>query len=167
MKRRLLVTLVLTLVLAGSHGIRTAAAQDAAQDAARTAAAGGSEVLRFRRVLAPAASREDWPLGQQKYLPIGPADFEKLLSEATAPVAVANRSPVAPRISQAEYAARLDGNRLIEGSGLLWVEHASETRSLMRLDPCGLAVSKAFWADEDPRPAILGLGVGDALDLLV
>ncbi len=127
----------------------------------------GSQTVRFRRVLVPAASREDWPLGQQKYLPIAPDEFEKLLAASAAPETVPNRSAVAPRISHAEYTAHLIGNRLTEGHATLWVEHASETRALLPLDPCTVAVGRAVWAGEEPRPAILGLGVGGYLDLLV
>lgn len=159
MIRRLLVTLsCLTLLVAG-FGVRPAGAQ--------VTEAGSSQAIRFRRVLVPTASRGDWPLGQHKYLPIGPDEFEKLLAASVVPEAVANRLAVAPRISHAEYEAYLDGNRLTKGRGTLWVEHVSEARALLRLDPCNLAVSKAVWADEIPRPAVFGLGVGGSLDLLV
>ncbi len=159
MMRRLPVTLSCLVLIVVGGGVRTADAQATETDT--------SKAIRFRRVLVPATSREDWPLGQQKYLPIGPDEFEKLLAASASPEAVANRSAVAPRISHAEYEAYLDGNRLTKGRGTLWVEHVSEARALLRLDPCNLAVSKAVWADEDPRLAVFGMGVGGSLDLLV
>lgn len=159
MIRRLLVTLLCLAAVLGGSGARHAAGQP--EESVRAPS------IRFRRVLVPAASREDWPLGQQKYLPVAPEDFERLLAASAGPLPDTERLAASPRLVYAEYEARLDGDRLTEGRGTLRVEHASEERALLRLEPCGLAVRGAVWAGEESRPATLGLGVDECLDLLV
>ncbi len=123
--------------------------------------------IRFRRVYVPAANREGWPLGRQKYLPVVPDEFERLLAASAGPAAEADQPALAPRVVHAEYEARLEDDRWLEGRATLRVEHVSEARTLLRLTPCGLAIRHAVWSGEEPRPAALGLGVDGGLDVLV
>ncbi len=156
--RRLAILFCLATLGAG-FGVRRAGAQS---DEAERAPA-----IRIRRVHVPAARREDWPLGQQKYLPVAPDEFERLLAASAVPAHSADSPALASRLVRAEYEARLDGDRLTEGRGTLWVEHASETRALLRLNPCGLAVHSAAWPGEEPRAAAFGLGVDGSVEMLV
>ena len=48
----------------------------------RAASAKAARALRFRRVYAPADQVEDWPRGNAKYMPMEPAEFERLLKIA-------------------------------------------------------------------------------------
>ena len=45
----------------------------------------GSEVIRFRRILAPEDRIKDWPLGDGKYLPVDAAEFERLVADLQPP----------------------------------------------------------------------------------
>ena len=61
--------------------------------------------LRFRRVLTPAERIEDWPRGEFKYLPVEPAEFDRLLSAAGRASGEARQESQA-RIAAAAYSAR-------------------------------------------------------------
>ncbi len=104
-----------------------------------------ADVLRFRRVYAPADRPQDWPRGGVKYLPIEPAEFERLLQIARTATAEARVSAAARPVT-AQYQARLVGDRLAEGQATFQVIHSAEGPALLPLDPCSLAIGQASWA---------------------
>ena len=125
------------------------------------------EPQRFRRVFAPTGQVRDWPLGDEKYMRVDPAEFERLLRAGNADPTHPARLPVA-RITSATYEARLEGDQLIEGTAELEVEHTADGPVLMSLVPCRLALGRATWGKgESASDAIVGLGVDQRLNVLV
>jgi len=130
-----------------------------------------AEPIRFRRVFAPADRLPDWPRGDSRYLPIEPAEFERLLETARSGTP-GSRTLTAGRGIRAEYRAHLQDDLLLAGRATLQVVHSAEAPVLLPLDPCGLAIDTASWADveqtgEGPREATLGLGEDGKLKVLV
>jgi hypothetical protein len=124
-----------------------------------------AQVLRFRRVYAPADRVEDWPRGDVKYMRMEPAEFDRLLKAAQSTTS-RDQAFLAARIVAAQYQAELDGDQLTAGRGTLQVVQSAGARTLLPLDPCGLAIGKAHWAGDKPRGATLGLGVDATLQVL-
>ena len=86
--------------------------------------AAAGETLRFRRVFGPADRLKDWLPGQVKYVPIEPAEFERLLT-LIGSRASASAAPAAAHVATAEYSAQLAGDHLVAGQASL------------ESDPCG------------------------------
>ena len=124
------------------------------------------ETLRFRRVFGPADRLKDWLPGQVKYVPIEPAEFERLLT-LIGSRASASAAPAAAHVATAEYSAQLAGDHLVAGQAVLKVIHAGKTPALLPLEPCSLAVGKASWAGPKPLEAELGLDAEARLAALV
>ena len=74
--------------------------------------------LRFRRIFAPADAIGQWPVGNQHYLPIEPAEFDRLVESVRALPSGSTTSIVA-RLLSARYSARLDGDVLSAGQASL------------------------------------------------
>ncbi len=125
------------------------------------AAAGGEDRsasnIRFLRVLAPEDRMKDWPLGGEKYLPIGSEEFERLVAAMKPRDSKAPPTPSAAIIA-ARYEAKLVGQRLI-GRATLDVTLAGAAPRLMPLAPCNFAIQKAAW-DSVVSPLSLGEGPG-------
>ena len=122
-------------------------------------------ILRFRRILAPEDRIKDWPLGDGKYLPVDAAEFERLVA-AMQPRGATD--PVAPTaaITSARHTARLVGDHLV-GQTSAEVVLAGPAPAVLPLEPCNLALGKAFWDAKDSRRAALGLGDDGKLEALV
>ncbi len=149
-----------------------------------TACLAQTDVLRFRREYAPADRLQDCCARDgAKYLPMEPAQFERLLkvarSSAFATLSRGGRGPALAAVVSAEYRARLDGmagtdgGRLVDGLATLDVVHLADSvhsaggETLLPLEPCGLAIGKASWAGDPPQPASLGIGENGILGLRV
>ncbi len=165
---------IVWMLLAGILPMAAWGAEGDAEPAGETSGAG----LRFRRVIAPADRVQDWPLGSGKYIPVQPAEFERLLSLVRN--TASGQGPGARgqgRVVSARYQGRVEGDELITGRASLQIQHAAEGPILLPLDPCGLAIGNANWTDAQqpddgqpgngPTEATLGLGPRGKLEVLV
>jgi len=125
-----------------------------------------AETLRFRRVFGPADRLKEWLPGQVKYMPIEPAEFQRLLTLVSSRLPDA-AAPAAAQVVAADYEARLSGDLLVAGQASLKVTHTGKKPTLLSLDPCSLAVGKATWAGAKPLDAALGLDADTRLAALV
>ena len=170
MNRRLLVAVWIAWMLPGAWP-HTGRCAEGGGSAAEAEPAG---VVRFRRVYAPADQLQDWPLGNVQYMPVEPADFERLVQTSQTTAA---RTSVAARAVTAQYRGRMDGAELITGQATVDVELSDGAATLLPLGPCGLAISNARWSggestpggpDEGRQsPASLGAGYDGELAVLV
>jgi len=162
LRRLLLSTMV--AVLLGDVWPRAGCGAGADAAPADAPAAG---VLRFRRVYGPADRLKDWLRGNVKYVPIEPAEFERLLSLVRTATPGAQPSSGA-QLASAEYQACLVGNELTGAEATVKVVHSAKGPVLLPLDPCGLAIGKATWLGSEPaKEATLGLGADGKLAALV
>lgn len=152
--RRLSVPLVCALLWAG---VNASAAEAPGGDAAH-------QPLRFRRVYVPANAVQDWPLGSARYLPIEPAEFEKLVSTAGA-LPAGEASAAVVRLARATYRARLEGDLLAGGTAQLAVVHTDKDPALLLLEPWRPAIGAARWL-ESKRAATIGIGPDGKQQLL-
>lgn len=113
--------------------------------------------LRYRRVYVPADSVDRWPRGAVRYLPVDPDEFERLLAAAESP---GENKGVGPRITSAEYRARLADGCLIDGDGRLTISAPAGRPVALSWAGSNLAVSRLRWLP-DERPATAGLTEGD------
>ena len=117
--------------------------------------AAGKQALQFRRVYAPNAKFNDWPLGNVPYLPMEAKDFEQLIGAAHQNDQSAPRATGA-QLLHAEYRARLRSPDVLEGEATLSIEHRTTPAVLLTLEPLRLAISQAAWEPGDKRGAVLG-----------
>lgn len=122
--------------------------------------------LAVRRVYAPADRMPQWPMGQQRYLPIDAAEFERLLTSARAS-STGPDAGLAVRLSSAEYRARLEGEQLVDGQAEWTVETSTSQGGLLPLSGTNLALAQPGWIAPRPGPAAIGLGPGSAAALVV
>jgi hypothetical protein len=156
----------LLLLVTGLTVLKAEAQSNAGGREGSKAPAPNGPPLRFRRVYAPADHPETWPRQQMPYFPVQPDEFERLLGRARNAVGVGETS-VAVAIASAQYKARLEDGDLVDGEATVEVLHCSDHRAMLRLEPCGLAVSKASWAGADGQLAELGQGPDGQLMVLV
>jgi len=161
--RRLLLCTIVAVLLGGvGPQVGCGAGADAAP-----ADAPAASVLRFRRVYGPADRLKDWLRGNVKYVPIEPAEFNRLLSLVRTAAPGAQPSSGA-QLASAEYQVSLVGNELTGGQAAVKVVHSAKGPVLLPLDPCGLAIGKATWLGSEPaKEATLGLGADGKLAALV
>ena len=114
--------------------------------------------IRFLRVLAPEDRMKDWPLGGEKYLPIGSEEFERLVAAMKPRNSKAPSTPSAAIVA-ARYEAKLVGERLI-GRATLDVTLTGASSSLMPLAPCNVAIRKAAWDLRNEGSGVRGQGSG-------
>ncbi len=74
--------------------------------------------LRFHRTFVPAESVKDWPRGNVRYLPMDADEFASLLKRM-ASHAVSGPPSEQVQVEHAQYAARLEGETLVDGSASL------------------------------------------------
>jgi len=122
--------------------------------------------LRFRRVYAPADRLSDWPKGKSRYIPVEPAEFERLLKEGQASAAD-DRAPATTRLLKAEYKAQLIGDQMAAGEAVFEVAHGTDHSALLPLEPFSLAIGKATWSGEPAAKAVLGSAQDSPLLALV
>ena len=124
------------------------------------------DVVRFRRVYAPADQMEDWPRENVRYLPVDPQEFERLVAASGKRTSVGGVSQA--RWVTAEYRARFDGEGLVDGQASLEVVHLSDHPVLAPLVPCGLAIDNANWkVKAETSKATLGLDAANRLQVVV
>lgn len=105
--------------------------------------------IAYRRVFVPADDVQAWPRDGEKYLPIESRDFD-------AWVAAGSAAPATVRIARAEYSARLDGDRLVDGHAEWRIEHRGDGPTLLPLGQMAIVVRSPAWRD-DPAPVRLGV----------
>lgn len=111
--------------------------------------------LDFVRVYAPADRMDEWPLGEEKYVPVEAVEFERL----AAIVARGRDGAIATRrvlIEKMHGRAKLANDEL-RGEVSLQVEHDGGAAALLPLEPWGLAITAARWKSPGDEPAILGV----------
>jgi hypothetical protein len=124
--------------------------------------------IEIRRIYAPADRLKDWPFGPERYVPIDPADFERLWDAAQmAGLSAPGLSDA--RIAAARYQARLGDEPFLVGEAVMEVVHQGDTPVMVPLDPCGLTIGKAQWFEraEKTREAVVGLRPDGKLAALV
>jgi hypothetical protein len=145
---------------------RTALAQPAGAQQPVDGRAASAATLKFRRVFAPAERVQDWPRGTTRYVPVEPAEFERLVERARDIPGGATVSPVA-HTTRAVYEARLDEQTTLLGQATLEIAHTGDAPAAMPLEPCGLALGDCSWQSPTSRPATLGLRDDGKLAVLV
>ena len=110
--------------------------------------------LRLRRIFVPLDQIDQWPRGDEKYLPIDQVEFQRLLDVIDAK----SDSPAGAesRIERAIYRARFDGENLIRGVALLDIKHSAEHTVILPLTGIGLPVSNPRWIGEQTSTAQVG-----------
>ena len=153
-----------------AHGVclllLAVAATVARGESAPPAAGSESGTIRFRRVFTPADKMGDWPGGSAKYLPMEPAEFNRLLG-ALQTSSDGSQTQMAVQPLTATYQAKFDAEGFIAGSGSIEMAHTGKAAVLLPLEPCNLAVGKAHWDDPAATPAAWGLGSDGKRQLLV
>lgn len=117
--------------------------------------------LEYVMVYGPADRKAEWEpeiKGGDPRL-VAPGEFRELLRRAHA--------DLPPSIRSARYEARFVNNELVDGRALLEIDHSGPVETVLPLDPFGLAIGKAGWADRDGEPARLGLGPDGRFELRV
>ncbi len=137
--RAVLLSSLLGMLLATAVGQAVAAEEDAAA------------AIRFRRILVPEDRIKDWPAGDDKYLPIDAAEFERVVTAAQ-PHSASAPVPPAAAITSARYEATLQGDHLA-GQASLDVALAGPAPAMLSLEPCNLALGKMAWDTEEPDAA--------------
>lgn len=155
-------SLLLLMAWLGPAGVAQWATPAAAQESPAPEAAA---VLKFRRIYAPEDDVALWPRANVRYLPIEPAEFEELAATIRSVPSTADTSAAAS-LAEANYAARLQGDALVDGTSRIQVDHAVEGAALVPLDPCNLAIGDAQWSGAESL-AMVGLDSDGRLAVLV
>ena len=113
----------------------------------------GPQPLLFRRYLVPKSQIQELARGCE---PMRREEFERMLAEARAASARA-ASDLPARITRATYSARLEEDQLVEGQASLDLARTSKVTSVLQLSPCGLALGKPFWADDESATPNMGM----------
>jgi hypothetical protein len=124
-----------------------------------------SPSLEFVRVYAPAERMDDWPLGEQKYVPVDAQEFERLAAiVARGDTGASTESRC--RIESLRGVAELLPDRL-RGSMTLTVAHEAGAPALLPFATSQLRITAAKWRTPSESPAILGVDPNDRTALLV
>lgn len=121
--------------------------------------------LEYVRVYAPESEIDAWPLGDDKYLPVDAAEFERLtqlIERGAQGRATSSRC----RIERITGRATLDGEHM-RGRISMSIAHDGGGPTLLPLAPWGLAITAAQWSTPQAGPASLGLTTGNRLALIV
>ncbi len=155
---------ILTLWLAGVFTSAMLTGLQAAQPEAPASDARAS-APRFSLNFVPAEYFENatW---SENYLPIAAERFRQLV-ELVSSGAAGTPSASAARLERADYTARLVGDDLLVGTAVFRLSRRSEQVSLLKLDPCSLALGSAVWRDVGDRPATIGTAGNGSVCVLV
>jgi hypothetical protein len=156
----------LMLLVSGSASVSVNAAEE---DIA------GAQPLRYRRTFVPANRIGDWPRDSGvRYRPMPKEDFERLVSQLKTTTLETPSGAV--RVVSAHYSAALNDD-VLRGRAVLEIVRAepenlpikgsADLGSLLRLDPCSLAVHSARWAGESESDAAFGLDATGCAAVLV
>jgi hypothetical protein len=124
--------------------------------------------IRFLRVFAPEDRMKEWPLGEERYLPVDAAEFERLAAGAQSH---ASKVPGAT-IDLARYEAKLTNDQLV-GEAAMNVSLVGSTPAMLTFEPCNLALGACTWNAADgersktPERAALGLTNSGKQELMV
>jgi len=118
--------------------------------------------LEFRRIYAPADRVANWPLGDDRYVPIERAEFERLIEIGAADAP----PPQAARVTEAAFQARLVDGDVLSGTARCEIARASGGPVLLSLGACNLAIGSARWEGENPGPAVIGSAADGRLKVL-
>ena len=117
--------------------------------------------LEYIMVYGPADRRAEWEpkIDDGDHRRVAPGEFRELLRRA--------HVDHPPSIRSARYEARFVNDELVDGRALLEIDHSGPIETVLPLEPFGLAIGKAGWADRDGEPARLGLGPDGRFELRV
>ena len=93
--------------------------------------------LLFRHVYVPARDARVWPRGGEIYIPIEVTELQALIRDANT---VVENSIHAASITHAEFQARWDGERLINGQAILDINAGTDIPGLLTLDTRAIAI---------------------------
>lgn len=99
--------------------------------------------LEFRRVHVAEQDMSELDLAGV-HVPVKRVEFERLIRSAQ--VASTPAEDVRSRIAQAQYSARLDGQRLINGEAELTILHEDQRPAVLSLEPCNLVIEGTGWS---------------------
>lgn len=157
MSRWPLCLLLLSLALL-SAGVSAAGGQDVGAPVA-------AGVPPFHRTYIPVdeIQKRSWPAG---YLPIDAEEFQQLVETVRSG---AQGAPVASAaiVERCEYQAKLEGDDLLVGTMRLHLNSSAIAAKMLILDPCNLALTKPTWADQQGKPAVLGVGADRRVRVVV
>ncbi|HWB01326.1 MAG TPA: hypothetical protein VG713_22705, partial [Pirellulales bacterium] len=94
--------------------------------------------IRYRRIFAPAESIKDWPRGNERYVPVEPEEFERLVDLATS--ATLRSDAELGRLESIVLHARLTEDGVMHGTCSLALAPGSAGSSSCRWSPCNLAI---------------------------
>ena len=109
--------------------------------------------LLFRHVYVPAQDSRVWPRDGETYIPIEVTELQALIRDANAAVENFSRGV---SITHAEYRARWDGGRLINGQAILDVNADADTPGLLTLDTRAIAIEQPRWLNDPSWPVDVG-----------
>ncbi|MCA9229326.1 MAG: hypothetical protein KDA57_01635 [Planctomycetales bacterium] len=142
-----LVVLSLTLAWAPvTFGIEAASLKHAAE---------ANHANGFRRVFVPADEPEEWPIGEEHYLPISKAEFQRLIEQLE--LRLANNGIARARLTGGVYHAELLEDQLLVGHAVLEVQNSSDEPQLLPLSPLNVSVSTASWNHNAAEQAEMGI----------
>lgn len=119
--------------------------------------------LEYRRIFVPADQPDDWPKRNVTYWPLAREEFEKLIAAANAEPRPAAAG--AARIGRASYSASFQPPDLLLGEARFELPHGGENAALVTLDPFGVSLAAAKWADAGELT--IGVQPGGKLAVLV
>lgn len=112
--------------------------------------------IELRRVYVPAEVGVDrWPLRNERYLPVEPDEFERLLREAQAAGAVVEPPPQTA-VAELELTGRWDGAALLAGTGKMSLRLPNAAALSVPLDAPSWSIVDPQWV-ADGTSAILGV----------
>lgn len=132
---------------------------------AQTEPAEAPDDLRFRKVFAPAERVDEWPLADQRYVPVAPQEFDRLVES----IERQRRTTITPGgalLTHARYEATLEEGDVLRGTAHWSIEQATEQLGWLPLEPCNLALHSARWDHDDAQPR-MGLGADGRFGVLV
>ncbi len=115
----------------------------------------GERPLSYRRIYAPADRMQDWPTGEERFLPVDAGELDQLLEHARRH---AMNAPVdgVPYVQSARFEASLEGVTLREGRAELDVVYDGDSESLLLMDGVTLAMGSPAWNSDPATPAVAG-----------
>jgi hypothetical protein len=121
-----------------------------------------SNTIPYRRVLAPADRKQDWPFPLDRYLPIEPEEFERVVKQVTTAV----EPNVATAVAETRLTGRFDGPDRIAGRIEMTIRPTQSGAQRVPLSHQGFVISNASWREKN-RPAIVGVATDGTVEVWV
>lgn len=121
--------------------------------------------LEFVRVYAPAERMDEWPMGDDKFVPVEAAEFERLtaiVARGTNGATTTSRARIEDLRGEAEFV-----ETRLQGKLTLRVVHEGDRPALLPLSPWNLSIAAARWTAGATGDAVLGITTEGRLGVVV